>query len=120
MLSTIDILSLIEEQKTVDIKQLAKELEIPVGNLKEILIDLTRYKLIEYNEKTGKIKLPNWLTKIDEEIEELKPATGAIILPRYQEIRIQDIAIGNFTKNDLELKVRLKARFKEIAICDLS
>jgi len=114
------MLSLIEEQKTIDIKQLAKKLEIPLGNLKEILIDLTKYKLIEYNEKTGKIKLPNWLTKIDKEIEELKPATGAIILPRYQEIKIQEITIGNFTKNDLELKVRLKARLKEIAICDVS
>jgi hypothetical protein len=120
MLSTIDILSLIEEQKTVDIKQLTKKLEIPLGNLKEILIDLAKYKLVEYNEKTGKIKLPNWLAKIDREIEELKPATGAIILPKYQEIKIQDFTIGNFTKSDLELKVRLKARLKEIAICDLS
>jgi hypothetical protein len=84
------------------------------------MINLVRYKLVEYNEKTGEIKLPDWLAKIDKEIEELKPATGAIILPRYQEIKIQDITIGNFTKNDLDLKVRLKARLKEIAICDLS
>ena len=49
MLSTIDILSSVEEQKTVDIKQLAKKLEIPLGSLKEILIDLTKYKLVEYN-----------------------------------------------------------------------
>jgi len=120
MLSTIDVLSLIEEQESVDIKQLAKKLETPLGNLKEILIDLARYKLIEYTEETGKIKLPNWLTKINKEIEKLKPATGAIILPRYQEIKIQDITIGNFTKNELELKVRLKAKLKEIAICDVS
>lgn len=120
MLSTIDILSLIEEQKTVNIKQLAKKLEIPSSNLKEILLNLAKNKLIEYNEKTGKIKLPNWLTEIDKEIEELKPATGAIILPRYQEIRIQDITIGNLTKNDLELNVRLRARLKEITICDVN
>ena len=120
MLSTIDILSSVEEQKTVDIKQLAKKLEIPLGKLKEILTDLAHYKLVEYNEKTGKINLPSWLTKIDKEIEKLKPTIGAIILPRYQEIKIQDITIGNFTKNDLELKIRLKARLKEIALCDVS
>jgi hypothetical protein len=119
MLSTVDVLSSIEEQRTVSVKQLAKKLEIPLDNLKEILIDLAEHRLVEYNEKTGRIKLPNWLSKIDEEIEELKPATGAIILPRYQEIKIQDITIGNFTKNDLELKVRLKARLKEIAVCDV-
>jgi hypothetical protein len=32
--------------------------------------------------------LPNWLTKIDKEIEKLKPSIGAITLPRYQEICI--------------------------------
>ena len=54
------------------------------------------------------------------EIEELQPATGAIILPRYQELKIHDLTLGNFTRNDLELKVRLTARQKEIAICDVS
>jgi len=120
MLSIVDMLSLIEEQKTVDIKKLAKKLEMPLSNLREILIDLAKYKLIEYNEETGEVKLANWLAKIDKEIEKLKPATGAIILPRYQEIKIQDVTVGNFTKSDLELKVRLKARLKEIAICDAS
>jgi hypothetical protein len=120
MPSTVDILSLIEEQKTVDIQQLAKKLEMPLGSLREILTDLSKYKLVEYNEKTSKIKLPNWLTKLDRQIEKAKPAAGAIILPRYQEVKIQDITIGNFTKSDLELKIRLKARLKEIAICDES
>jgi DNA-binding transcriptional MerR regulator len=119
MLSTVDVLSSIEEQRTVSVKQLAKKLEIPLDNMKEILMELADHKLVDYNEKTGRVKLPNWLSKIDQEIEELKPATGAIMLPRYQEIRIQDVTIGNFTKNDIELKVRLKARLKEIAICDL-
>jgi hypothetical protein len=120
MLSTIDMLSIIEEQKTIDIKQLAKKLEIPVNNLKTILADLTKYKLVDYNEQTGEIKLPNWLTKIDKEIEKTKPATGTIILPRYKEIKIQDTTIGNYTKNELELNIRLKATHKEIAICNPS
>ncbi len=119
MPSTIDLLSLIGEHKTFDVQQLAKRMEIPVGNLKEILSDLAKYNLIEYDEKVGKVNLPKWLRSMDREIQELTPATGAIILPRYQEIKIQDIAVGNFTKNDLELKVRLKARLKEIAICDM-
>jgi hypothetical protein len=120
MPNTIDVLSLIEEQKTISIKQLAEKLEIPPDNLKEILLDLAKFKLVECNEKTGKITLPSWLTRIDKEIEKAKPATGAIILPRFQEIKIQDITIGNFTKNDLELNVRFKAKLKEIVVCDLS
>jgi hypothetical protein len=53
-------------------------------------------------------------------MEKMKPATGEMILPKYQEIKIQDIIIGNFTRNDLELRLRLNARLKEIAICDTS
>jgi hypothetical protein len=118
MPTTIDILALIEEQKTSDIKQLSKKLEIPPETLTQILLNLAKYQLIECNEKTGKINLPLWLTKIDGVIEKTKPPTGTIILPRFQEVKIQDIAVGNFTKNDLELNIRLKARLKEIVICD--
>jgi hypothetical protein len=118
MPSTIDILALIEEQRTTDIKQLSKKLEIPPESLTQILLNLEKYHLIECNETTGKINLPLWLTKLDRDLEKTKPPTGTIILPRYQEVKIQDIAIGNFTKNDLELNIRLKARLKEIVICE--
>jgi len=43
-----------------------------------------------------------------------------IVLPRYKEIRLQDMLIGNYTEKDLELKIRLKAKHKEIAICDIT
>jgi predicted transcriptional regulator len=120
MLSTADVLSSIEENHKASVKRLAKKLEIPVETLKAILADLAEHQLVDYNEKTGRIRLPNWLSKIDQEIEEQKPATGDIILPKYKEIKIQDITIGNFTKNDLELKLRIKAKQKEITICDVS
>ena len=120
MPTTIDLLSLIEEYKIMNITQLARKLEIPLHELKEILIGLIEYKLLDYEEETGKVKLASWLKNINKEINELKPSTGTIILPRYQEIMIQDVAVGNFTKNDLELKVRLKARSKEIAICNVA
>lgn len=119
MLGTIDILSLIEEQKAQDIKQLAKKLEMPLEQLKDILTNLNRHNLIVYNVKTGKIMLPTWLVNLEKKIESIKPPTGTIILPRNEEVQIQDVAIGNFTKTDLELRIRLKAKLKEIAICDL-
>jgi len=119
MLSAIDILSTIEEEKTYNIKQLAKKFEMESEQLKEILEDLSKHNLIEYNPQTGKVTLPAWLININKEIKTIKPATGAIILPRYQEIKIQEISIGNFTRNDLELKMRFRAKLKEIAICDI-
>jgi hypothetical protein len=120
MLSTVDLLSVIEEQKICGIEQLAKKLEMSVEQLEELIKTLSNHNLLKYSPKSGRVKLPLWLVNIDKQIEESKPATGTIILPRYQEIAIQGITIGNFTRNDLELKMRFGARLKEIAICDPS
>lgn len=120
MLTVADILALIEEQKTKNIKQLAKETEIPKEQLHLILKDLSQYNLIEYDAETGGIKVAKWLQNLNQKIEKSKPPTGEIILPKYGEIKLQDMIIGNYTSKDLELKVRLKAKQKEIAICELT
>ncbi|MEA2089988.1 MAG: hypothetical protein U9O89_04435 [Thermoproteota archaeon] len=119
MLTTTDILTIIEEENP-NIKQLTKKLEIPPEQLEKILKDLSDYNLVEYNQQSGKVKLPSWLLNINKEIKNIKPTTGTIILPKNQEIKIQDITLGNFTKNNLELNIRLKAKKKEIAICKIT
>jgi DNA-binding IclR family transcriptional regulator len=120
MLSTVDLLSVVEEQKVCEIEQLAKKLDMPVEQLEELVKTLSKHNLLEYSPKNRRVKLPLWLLNIEKQVEESRPATGAIILPRYQEIAVQDITVGNFTRNDLELKIRFGARLKEIAICDPS
>lgn len=120
MLTTADLLAIIEEKKSLNIKKLAKKLEISERSLHEILTNLQQNNLIEYDPKTGEVELPKWLIGINRKIETAKPATGQIILPRYKEIKIQDLLIGNYTKSDLELKIRLRAKQKEIAICPLA
>jgi predicted ArsR family transcriptional regulator len=120
MLTATDLLIIIQEQKKPNIKQLAKKLEIQEDHLHKILTNLEKHNLIEYNPETGRTALPKWLLNINKRMEAIKPTTGEIILPRYQEMQIQDIIIGNYTKDDLELKVRLKTNRKEIAICNIT
>ncbi|MDI6904261.1 MAG: hypothetical protein QMD13_02045 [Candidatus Bathyarchaeia archaeon] len=120
MLSTTDILTTIKEEETYNIKQLAKKLEIPTEELEKIIKNLREHDLLEYNEQTGEVKLPSWLINIDKEVENIKPATGTILLPKNQEITLQDVVIGNFTDKDLELNVRLKMKLKEIALCKVT
>jgi hypothetical protein len=120
MLTTADLLGIIEEKKSLNIKKLAKKLEISERSLHEILTNLQGNNLIEYNPNTGQITLPKWLMNINRKMEKAKPATGQIILPKYKEIKIQDLLIGNYTRSDLELKIRLRAKQKEIAICPLT
>jgi transcription initiation factor IIE alpha subunit len=119
MLSAIDILAIIKEEESHTIKQLAEKLEITTQQLKKIIKDLSEHNIVEYNEQTGQVKLPLWLVDIEKEAESIKAATGTIILPKDQEIKIQDFTIGNFTEKDLELNIRLKANLKEIAICNV-
>ncbi|MEM2971673.1 MAG: hypothetical protein QW270_04545 [Candidatus Bathyarchaeia archaeon] len=119
MLSVIDILAEIEEQKIHDIKKLARNLNIQIDQLKQILTDLKKHNLVKYDSLTGRVNLPVWLVNINKKTEAIKPAVGAIILPKYQEVNIQDVTIGNFTENDIELKVRFKGKRKEIAICTM-
>jgi hypothetical protein len=120
MLTVADLLTLIEEQKTKTLRQLSKEIEIPKERLHTILEYLNRHDLVKYDAKTGTVTLPAWLQDVNKEMEKSSPATGEIILPRYREIQIQDIVVGNYTARDLELKVRLKAKLKEIAICEVT
>lgn len=120
MATTADLLTTIEEKTINNIKQLAKETGIPQEKLHPILTNLSHHNLIEYSPKTGQLALPKWLINLNQEIEKEKPAIGEIILPKYKEIQLQDIIIGNYTGNDLELKIRLKPKRKEIAICPVT
>jgi len=118
MPAATDLLSILEEEKASNIKQLAKKSGIQVTQLEKILKDLSKHNIIEYNQQTGRIKMSPWLISVDKEIENIKPATATIILPKNQEIKLQDIVIGNFTDKDLELNIRLAVKQKEIAICN--
>jgi transcription initiation factor IIE alpha subunit len=119
MLSAIDILAIIKGEEAYPIKQLAEKLEITTQQLKKIIKDLSEHNIVEYNEQTEQVKLPLWLVNIERQAESIKAATGTIILPKNQEIKIQDFTIGNFTEKDIELNIRLKANLKEIAICNM-
>jgi DNA-binding transcriptional regulator YhcF (GntR family) len=117
---TAEILCAIEEERDLNSKELAKKLGVPMDQLERILHEMMKKNVIEYNRQTGKVKLSRWIARLSKELENTKPAAGTIILPRNQEIKLQDILVGNFTGADLELMVRLKTNRKEIAICTVT
>jgi predicted transcriptional regulator len=120
MPSTTDILTTIEEEENFNIMQLAKTLEMSQGKLEKIMKALSECNLVEYDRQSGSVTLSPWLVDISSEIENVKPTTGTIILPKNQQVRLQDVTIGNFTDTDLELNIKLKPKQKEIAICKIS
>jgi hypothetical protein len=113
---TAEVLCAIEEEETVDARELAKKLDIPLDRLEKILTGMMKKSVVEYDRQSGKIRLSSWIANLGKELENMKPATGTIILPKNQEIKLQDMLIGNFTNTDLELLVRLRTNRKEIAL----
>jgi transcription initiation factor IIE alpha subunit len=120
MLSTTDILTIIEEQETINIKELTKKLQIPQEQVEKILKDLNKHNLVDYDTQTGETKLSQWLVNLNKTIENIKPSIATIILPKNQEIKIEDLTIGNFIGTDLELNLKIKGKQKEIAICKIT
>jgi len=120
MLTVADLLTLIQEEESLKIRKLAKKLNVPENQLFDIVKTLNRHKLLSFDPESETITLPKWLENINKKIGETKPTTGEIILPKYQEIQIQDVVIGNYTKEALSLKIWLKAKRKEIAICTVT
>jgi DNA-binding transcriptional regulator YhcF (GntR family) len=114
-----EILYAIEEGEKLSSRELAKKLDIPMDRLEKILADMMEKSVLEYDRQSGRIRLSDWIVSLGKELEDLKPTTGAIILPKNQEIKLQDVLISNFTNTDLELLVRLKTNLREIALCAL-
>jgi hypothetical protein len=115
-----EILLAIEEEETLSARKLGKKLDIPMDQLEKILTDMMKKSVVEYDKQSGKIRLSGWIANLGKELETVKPATGSIVLPKNQEVKLQDVVIGNFTSMDLELLVRLGTNRKEIALRNIS
>lgn len=118
MLSIADILMEIKEEEC-DIKSLAEKFNLTIERLEEILKCLSEYNIVEYEQQTGKVRAPIWLSEIEVKMEEVNPVVGTMIIPKNQKVRLQEITIENFTDMDLELNIRLGPKLKEIAICKM-
>lgn len=115
MLSIADILMEIKDE--CNIKSLAEKFNLKMEHLEEILKCLSEYNIVEYEQQTGTVRAPRWLSEIEVKIEEVNPVVGAMIIPKNQKVSLQEITIENFTDMDLEINIRLGPKLKEIAIC---
>lgn len=120
MPTIVDILTLISEEEKCSLKQLAERLKIPEEKLEAVVKELSENDIVEYDQHSGIVKMSSWLAEVERGVEEIRPAVGTIIIPKNQEVKIQDIAIQNFTGGDLEINVRLKAKLREISIRNLT
>ena len=114
------LFSLIEDGRWHKIKDLAKELNLPSEKVAQITTFLAKAKLIDYNEKTKKVKLQEWIKNLPalKSNKNSKRLIGTLILPRNGgSAEIQGITIHNNSNLDLELDFLIEnGKVKEINI----
>ena len=112
--------NLIEDGQWHRIKDLAKELNLPLEKVVQIITCLAKAKLIDYNEKTKEVKLQKWIKNLLalECNKNSKRSIGTLILPRNGgSAEIQGITIHNNSNLDLELDFLIEnGKIKEISI----
>ena len=112
--------NLIEDGQWHRIKDLAKELNLPLEKVVQIITCLAKAKLIDYNEKTKEVKLQKWIKNLPalKCNKNSKRSIGTLILPRNGgSAEIQEITIHNNSNLDLELDFLIEnGKIKEISI----
>ena len=112
--------NLIEDGQWHRIEDLAKELNLPLEKVVQIITCLAKAKLIDYNEKTKEVKIQEWIKNLPalKCKNNSKRSIGTLILPRDGgSAEIQGITIHNNSNLDLELDFLIEnGRIKEINI----
>jgi hypothetical protein len=120
MQSTIagKILETISNGSWQSLKDLAGRLKASVEDIKDEVNTLSRFGVLVYNEKAGKVRLSAWVQNFKEKAETAgkKSAVGSIILPPEGYVSIQNIVVSNFLDKPVELGIRTGAKLKEISI----
>jgi hypothetical protein len=103
-----------------NIPELADQIEIPADKLTEFSQFLSKQGIIEYEEKTQRIKIkPEWKELTPEEKEpttEPKITVATIIIPPETTVDIQNALIHNATKIELEVTLRINGKIQEVVI----
>jgi len=121
-LSKLDsFFNLIKDGTWHSLTQLSKELSLPNEQLAKISEILSEEGLIQYREEAGLIKVDlessSILSENDpEEKVEHKPTVGTLIIPSQESVTIQNVQITNVTEKEVELWIKVRKEFTEIAI----
>ena len=102
-----------------DVHQIADQIEIQTGKLIEFSQFLSEQGIIEYEDKTSRIKLePEWNRLLPDESEPAEPKTtvATFIIPPETTINAQYTRISNLSKIELEVTLRISNKIQEVAI----
>jgi hypothetical protein len=109
---------LLKDETWHSTKEIAEKRNLTIEQITRTARTLAQQNLIQYNEKTGWLKInPEYKVLLtEEEKPPHKPAIGSIILPAKETITIQDIVVTNITDTNLELLIKTCKKQTKLAI----
>jgi hypothetical protein len=102
-----------------DVAELADQTEIQTDKLIEFSQFLSAQGIINYEDKTHRIKIePEWkrLLPIESELAEPKTTVATLIIPPETSIDVQSTRISNLSNIELEVTLRISDKIQEVAI----
>jgi hypothetical protein len=118
-LSIEKFFSVLKDGTWHSISELGDQLGIQTSKLIELSKLLSEHGLIEYEDKTNRIKIePIWKLLLPEEDNPPEPKTtvATFILPPETSIDVQSTHITNLSNIELEIDLRINSTIKEMAI----
>jgi len=117
--------NLIKDGEWHSLTQLSKELSLPNEQLAKIAEILSEQGIIQYREEAGLVKFDlEWSSVLSEnepeEKVEHKPPVGTFIIPSQESVTIQNVQITNVTEKEVELWIKVRKKFTEIAISKIT
>jgi hypothetical protein len=102
-----------------DVAEIADQTEIQTDKLIEFSQFLSEQGIINYEDKTHRIKIePEWkrLLPIESELAEPKTTVATLIIPPETSINVQSTRISNLSNIELEVTLRVSDKIQEVAI----
>lgn len=118
----IHMFTILEDGAWHSLKEIAEQTAVPIDKLASYCQNISKHQLVEYDVKTGKVRLGNQLKnmimklKPDEEAEWQRLGAGTIIIPPQKIFQIQQVTIQNTTEQDLEFEFTFNKKLREIVI----
>lgn len=101
------------------INELSDQLGLPPSKLTKLSKFLSDHDLLQYDEKTHRIKIKlvwKLLLPSEEEPTEPKIAVATFMIPPQTSIDVQSTRISNISKVEVEVNLRIDDKIKEMAI----
>jgi hypothetical protein len=122
----IQIFRFLEDGAWHSLKDIARKTKVPIEDLSDYCVILSKHEVVEYDADSGKVKIGRELVKMITTLNAYDRAgqkwprkgVGTVIVPPQKLFRMQGISMQNMTGQDLKIEFTFKTKPIEIVISE--